>query len=205
MVRFGDCSAQIEWLHCQWRKCQNPWTALDAIVRQQLTSGHGPTYTNTHTHVQCICVCVCGTTDITKSASECTAKNVHKFSFYASGVWRAETGSNVEDSVGHRAGTGSGDRGREGECRKPVSKFHVDNNVRKLNCELFEHSSCSCSCNCNCSCRFRATTLVSFLGRCSFERETFGSAMPPPMTRFISEAYNHAVASAEIELEPRII
>lgn len=169
MVRFGDCSAQIEWLHCQWQKCRNPWTALDAIVRQQLTSGQSIPHTHTRTHVrtcQCVCVSVCY-----KVCKRLQRKNVHKFSFYASGVWRVETkrGPEGEGNTQWHTGKCVLEEGRE--LRKPVSKFHVDNNVRKLNCELFRavHS---------CSCRFRATTLVSFLGRCSFEKEKLFNRPP---------------------------
>lgn len=201
MVRFGDCSAQIEWLHCQWQKCRNPWTALDAIVRQQLTSGQGNPHTHAHTstHVP-VCVCVCVTDRHYKVCKRLQRKNVHKFSFYASGVWRVETERGPEGEGNTQWHTGKGVcRQREGGLRKPVSKFHVDNNVRKLNCELFRavHS---------CSCRFRATTLVSFLGRCSFEKEKlFNRPSHPSPVSLLSEDCNHAVASAEIELGPRII
>lgn len=131
-----------------------------------------PTHTRTHVPV-CVCECVLQT-DITKSACDCNEKMFINSLFMRveCGEWRPrearrerETHSGTQGSVcWKREGTGGG-------LRKPVSKFHVDNNVRKLNCVLFRavHS---------CSCRFRATTLVSFLGRCSFEKEKLFNRPP---------------------------
>lgn len=143
MVRFGDCSAQIEWLHWQCKSAKIHGLHSMPLFDSSWQVG---------TYVQC--VCMCATIDITKYAS--APKKCAEILLLCE--WSVAT------LVGKRRGRLCGTQSWQGECRKQVSKFHVGNIVRKFNCELYDHSCCSC--------RFRTTTLVSFLGRSSIERET---------------------------------